>query len=98
MIDSLSLNGALPSRISVAGLLHVRPPSIERLASTALDEPAANVAPLNAMAIWYAMPSGPIVTHGSLARGKSPPLPALPPVQRENAACASDHVRPPSNE
>jgi hypothetical protein len=76
----------------------VRPPSVDRLASTALDEFAANVSPLNAMPIWYAMPSGPIVTHGSLARAKSPPFAALPPVQRENLACVSDHVRPPSNE
>jgi hypothetical protein len=64
----LSLNGSAPSRISVVAALHVRPPSIERLTSTALVEPGANVAPLNAIATWYAMPSGPIDTHGSLAR------------------------------
>src|SRR6478672_6167855 len=98
VMDSLSLNGETPSRISVAGSLHVRPPSVERLASTALDEPGANVAPLNAIALWYAMPSGPIVTHGSLARAKSAPLAALPPVQCENAACDTDQVSPPSRE
>src|SRR6476646_11841808 len=96
--DSLSLKGATPSRISVAGSLHVRPPSVDRLARTALDEFVANVSPVNAMPIWYAMPSGPIDTHGSLARAKSPPLAVLPPVQRENFACVSDHVSPPSNE
>ena len=67
-MDSLSLKGETPSRISVAGSLHVRPPSVDRLASTALDDPMANVSPLNPIAIWYAMPSGPIVTQGSLAR------------------------------
>ena len=28
----------------------------------------ALASPLNAIALWYAMPSGPIATHGSLAR------------------------------
>jgi hypothetical protein len=44
------------------------------------------------------MPSGPIVTHGSLARAKSAPFAALPPVQRLNGACDDPQVRPPSNE
>src|SRR6185312_15928050 len=98
VIDSLSLNGAAPSRMTVAGGLHVLPPSIDRLASTALDEPLANVSPVNAIPIWYAMPSGPIATHGSLARAKSPPFAALPPVQRESAACDHVQVAPASNE
>src|SRR6185437_6222845 len=98
VIDSLSLNGAALSRMTVAGGLHVLPASIDRLASTALDEPLANVSPVNAIPIWYATPSGPIATQGSLARAKSPPFAALPPVQRESAACDHVQVAPASNE
>jgi hypothetical protein len=46
-IDSLSLKGFAPSRISVAGALHVKPPSSERLARIALLPPLSNAA-----AIW----------------------------------------------
>ena len=68
MIASLSLNARGPSRISATGLLHVSPPSVDRLTVIALAEPAPNVAPLNASAAWYAVPSGANVTHGSVAR------------------------------
>ena len=52
VIDSLSLKALLPSAISVDALLHVRPPSSERLTSTALFEPGESVAPSKAIAIW----------------------------------------------
>src|SRR2546423_15480767 len=43
---SLSLNALAPSRIRVAGFDHVRPPSMDRETSTALEDPAAKVPPL----------------------------------------------------
>ena len=49
--------------------VQVRPPSVERLASTALVDPGACVAPLNAIAAWCTVPSGAKLTHGSLERG-----------------------------
>ena len=50
LIESLSLKNALVSLISTAGALQVSPPSVERLASTALVDPGACVSPLNAIA------------------------------------------------
>jgi hypothetical protein len=38
-------------------------------------------------ATWYATPLGENETHGWVAGSKSPPLAALPPVQRLNSAC-----------
>jgi hypothetical protein len=68
VIVFLSLKCVAPSRISVAGLLQVRPPSVDRLTSIAFAEPAINVPTLVESAIWNETPSGLIVTQGSVAR------------------------------
>src|SRR3982750_1187166 len=93
---SLSLNCVRVSRMSVVGTPQGTPPSVARLTSTALEDEAPNVGPENAIAIWYAMPLGEMVIHGSDARAKSVPLLAAPPVQRENAADDLVQVWPPS--
>src|SRR6266540_2429620 len=67
--DSLSLNAnatsrSPESRIIVHGSLHVSPPSVDRLARTALTLSRA----LNDRATWYAVPSAPNDTQGSDAR------------------------------
>ncbi len=98
MIASLSLKKFSSSTISARASLHVRPPSAERLTVIALREPARNVVPVTDSADCHAVPSGPNVTHGSLARSKSPPLPAVPPEQRVNGTLRRSHVRPPSND
>ena len=65
MIDSLSLKKRRSSsRISVAGADHVAPPSVDRLARTVVKKPFGS----SARAIAWAVPDGPIDTHGSVAR------------------------------
>ena len=76
----------------------VSPPSADRETSIALAEPGANEPPVVESDIAHAVPSGPIETHGSVARSKSPPLAALPPPQRENAKGRVAQVAPPSKE
>src|SRR5581483_7964785 len=65
---SLSSNDVRASRINVTGRPHVRPPSLDRLTSTASTALAPNVGPVSPIAAWYAVPSGEIVIHGSEAR------------------------------
>ena len=69
MIESLSSKARLPSLINVDAGPHVRPPSAERLTTMAPNAFGWNEAPPKTMALWYAAPSGAIVTHGSLIRG-----------------------------
>ena len=68
VIVSLSLKASGPSRINVIGSLQEMPPFVERLTRTALTEPGWSSCPMNEIEIWYAVPSGANVTHGSLAR------------------------------
>ena len=66
MIDSLSLNtfGSVSLRISVTAP-HVLPPSVDSLTRIALSRLRVS---LKDSEIWYASPSGPKLTHGSVAR------------------------------
>src|SRR5215211_237089 len=81
---SLSLKTvALLSNFTTTGSSQFAPPSIERDVSTAF----ATLVSLMPSATWWAVPLGENDTHGSVARSKSPPLAALPPVQRLNFAC-----------
>src|SRR5262245_12898050 len=73
------------------GSLHVSPPSVERLARTALTLSSA----LNERLTWYAVPSGPKDTHGSDARSYAPLFASVPPAQVLKCGNVSDHVRPP---
>src|SRR5215212_10283528 len=50
--------------MSVAGADHVAPPFVDRLARIAVMKPLGS----SASAIWWAVPSGPKDTHGSVAR------------------------------
>jgi hypothetical protein len=52
VIVFLSLKNSVPSRISVEIGPQVRPPSVDRLTSIALAEPAANEPEMTARAIW----------------------------------------------
>ena len=64
-MDSLSLKKAAPlSRISVVGLLHCSPPSVDLLTRTELVARVAS----NEIDIWYTSPFAAKVTQGSLAR------------------------------
>ena len=68
MMDSLSLmTVGLVSRLSVIGALHVVPPwaFVDRLTRTALSRFAVS---LNDREIWWAVPAGEKLTHGSDAR------------------------------
>src|SRR6267143_4427324 len=65
VIDPLSsANFGLVSPWSACGALHVRPPSDERLARMARLPPLAPTS--NASARWCAVPSGAMLTQGSL--------------------------------
>src|SRR5215475_9741277 len=78
----------------VHGSLHVRPPLVERLASTAFVLSFAS----NERLTWYAVPSPPNDTHGSDERSYAPPFAAVPPAQVLKCGNVSDHVWPPSSE
>ncbi|MGI8478985.1 MAG: hypothetical protein ACR2M2_03885 [Gaiellaceae bacterium] len=72
MIDGLSLNtvGAV-SLITTLGSLHVRPPFVDLEASRAWSKSKVvkgGWRSLNERLSWYAIPVGPKVTHGSVAR------------------------------
>lgn len=92
LTDSLSLKNCVVgslSAMSSVGALQVWPPSVETDAATALllfDW-------LNEIDTEYAVPSGPIDTHGSDARSY-----ARPPAHALNGRFVCFHVRPPSNE
>ena len=84
MSVSLSLKKfARSSNLTTTGSSQFAPLSNEREVSTAL----AKLESLIDSATWCATPFGENDTHGSVARSKSPPLAALPPVQRLNFAC-----------
>src|SRR3954454_926400 len=107
-MDSLSLK-LLPSarglsNRSTAGVDQVCPPSVERLASTALR----GVSLSNEIEIACSVPVGPNETHGADARvaqneprgsaaGWYPPAWPLPPAQRLTFGALCDHVWPPSS-
>ena len=90
MSVSLSLKKfALSSNLTTTGSSQFAPLSKEREVSTAL----ATLESLIPSATWCATPLGENDTQGSVARSKSPPLSAVPPVQRLNLACpVSDAV------
>src|SRR5215813_13182125 len=88
---SLSSIGLLCCTI-VVGSPQLSPPSLERLTSTAEIAASPFLTPLRASAIWYAVPSGEIAAHGSLARSYTPPE------QTENRGDETVHVTPPSME
>src|SRR5215213_4136237 len=81
--------------MTVVGALQVRPPSVERL-TTWLVGPASPPAArtgvsVNVSVARYAVPSGPVDTHGSLVRSSGPP------VQREMPGTSTVfQVAPPS--
>src|SRR5687768_2268647 len=80
---SLSLKKlAWSSNLITTGSSQFAPPSSERDAITAL----ATFESLIPSAICCATPLGENDTHGSVARSKSPPFAAFPPVQRLNLA------------
>jgi hypothetical protein len=74
---------ARSSNLTTTGSSQFAPSSNEREVSTAL----AKLESLIESATWCATPFGENETHGSVARSKSPPFAALPPVQRLNLAC-----------
>src|SRR5688500_8117449 len=82
--------------MSAIGLDQVSPPSVEREAKIALRPEGVNEVPLTATADWCTVPSGENVTQGSVARKKSPPFCALPPLQCEKGTIRCVQVRPPS--
>ena len=85
VIVFLSLKYGAVSATSGTAAPQVSPPSPDRETSIALAEPGANEPPVVESDIAHAVPSGPIETHGSVARSKSPPFAAVPPPQREKA-------------
>src|SRR5882672_3820227 len=86
---SLSTDGWLVSA-SVTGALHVKPPSVDRLARTAFGPKPLPVSGSTARTMTCAVPSGENETHGSLARWKLPPSHNTVPVM--GTSC---HVAPP---
>ncbi|MDP9337222.1 MAG: hypothetical protein M3Q30_28440, partial [Actinomycetota bacterium] len=98
--DYLSFNTVVEvSTRAVTGVCQVMPPSVERLMTIELAPPNAGPLALNESLIEYTMlPSDEKLTHGSVARLKSPGEPGAAPAHFENCGWldASDQVRPPS--